>query len=104
MIFPHYQSRVVRHLIAVLGLATASAFAQTSIGTAPAPTASASTAPAAFSSVFDSYQPYTEEKTANWKQANDNTARIGGWRAYAKEAAEPNPGVVPAATPTPAKP
>ena len=104
MTFFYSHSRVTRPLVAVLGLAVTSLFAQTGVSTAPATTASASAAPPAFSSVFDSYQPYTEEKTANWQQANDNTARIGGWRAYAKEAAEPNPGVMPVPVLTPAKP
>ena len=48
-------------------------------------------APAGFKSVLESYKPYTEEKTVNWKAANDTTAKIGGWRAYAKEAAQTGP-------------
>jgi hypothetical protein len=40
-----------------------------------------------FRSAFEGYQPHTDDKTGNWKEANDTTARIGGWRAYAKEAA-----------------
>lgn len=42
--------------------------------------------PALPASVFDSYKPYTDEPVANWKQANDTTARIGGWREYARQA------------------
>lgn len=45
----------------------------------------------AFKSAFEGYQPYTDDKTGNWKEANDTTARIGGWRAYAKEAAGSEP-------------
>lgn len=41
-----------------------------------------------YSSALEGYQPYTDEKIVNWKEANDNTGRIGGWRAYAKEAGE----------------
>lgn len=61
--------------------------------------------PAAFNSALDGYQPYTDEKTVNWKEANDNAGRIGGWREYAKEAsqaqtpegaAKPDPRAVPA--------
>lgn len=56
----------------------------------PAPTApTAPTASSAFRSAFDGYQPYTEEKVVNWKASNDTTASIGGWRVYAKEAAQP---------------
>ena len=53
----------------------------------PAPTAP--TASPAFRSAFEGYQPYTDEKVVNWKAANDTTASIGGWRVYAKEAAQP---------------
>jgi hypothetical protein len=58
----------------------------------PAPPAAASTPSAArtatnvFRSALDGYQPYTDEKTVDWKEANDNVGRIGGWREYAKEA------------------
>jgi len=37
-----------------------------------------------------------------WREANDNVARIGGWRAYAREAQQADP-AAPAA-PTPAAP
>jgi hypothetical protein len=40
-------------------------------------------------SSFDNYRPYSDEKAANWKAANDEVGRIGGWRAYLKEAQEP---------------
>ena len=53
-----------------------------------APTAVADTAPLAYRSALEGYRPYTDEKTVNWKEANDTTARIGGWRAYAKEASQ----------------
>ncbi len=41
-------------------------------------------------SSFDNYRPYSDEKAANWKAANDEVGRIGGWRAYLKEAQEPD--------------
>jgi hypothetical protein len=54
-------------------------------------------------STFDNYRPYSDEKAANWKAANDEVGRIGGWRAYLKEAQEP-PQAVPQQSPTPAPP
>ena len=51
----------------------------------------AAPAPLAFKSAFEGYQPYTDDKAGNWKEANDTTARVGGWRAYAKEAASTEP-------------
>ena len=43
-----------------------------------------------YRSAFEGYKPYTDEKTIDWKQANDNTGKIGGWREYAKEAQQPD--------------
>ena len=48
----------------------------------------ATPAPLAYKSAFEGYQPFTDDKTVNWKEANDNVARIGGWRAYAKQSQE----------------
>lgn len=44
-----------------------------------------------YRSVFDGYQPFTDEKMRSWKESNDTVGKIGGWRSYAKEAAEPAP-------------
>jgi hypothetical protein len=41
-------------------------------------------------SALRAYRRATDEPRADWKQANDLTARIGGWRAYAREAAAPD--------------
>jgi hypothetical protein len=43
----------------------------------------------AWRSAFDSYRPFTDEKTLSWRQANDTVQSVGGWRAYAREAAQP---------------
>jgi len=45
-------------------------------------------------SSFAAYRRHAEVEPIGWREANDNVARIGGWRAYAREAA--------AASPTPA--
>lgn len=45
-------------------------------------------APAVSRAGLENYRPFTDEKVAPWKQANDLVAKIGGWRAYAKEAQE----------------
>ena len=65
--------------------------AQSPAQTSPAPASS----PVEFRSSFEGYQPYTEEKIINWKEANDRVGRIGGWRAYAKEAQQPSGGSAP---------
>ncbi len=37
------------------------------------------------------YRALSDEKVKSWKETNDKVGRIGGWRAYAKEAQEPEP-------------
>lgn len=83
---------------AVLALVALPGFAQ--VNPAPAEPISnpktavvAQAAPTAlpYRSVFDGYQPFTDEKTRSWKDSNDTVGKIGGWRSYAKEAAEPAP-------------
>lgn len=40
------------------------------------------------------------DKPLSWREANDTVARIGGWRAYTREARQPEP--APAAASAPA--
>ena len=62
--------------------------AQTPAPVSPAP--EATQAPTlTYRSAFEGYKPYTDDKLLNWREANDATGRIGGWRAYAKEARQP---------------
>ena len=42
-----------------------------------------------YRSPFYDYRPLGDEKLLPWKASNDEVARIGGWRVYAKEAREP---------------
>ena len=39
-----------------------------------------------YRSAFTGYQPFDEQKIMPWRDANDTVGRIGGWRAYAREA------------------
>jgi len=55
---------------------------------ASAPVAQTQTTPGQYRSALESYQPYSENKMVPWKEANDTVGKIGGWRVYAKEAAE----------------
>lgn len=54
------------------------------LGTASAQTIVSYTSPVA------DYQPFVDEKITSWKAANDKVGQIGGWRAYAKEAQQPD--------------
>ncbi len=43
------------------------------------------------------YRRLGDDKPTSWRDANDTVTRIGGWRAYAREAQQPEP--APAAKP-----
>lgn len=80
--------------LALIAFTPQLSMAQSPVPKAPASAAAALTGPAAttapnFVSALEGYRPYTEEAPVDWKAANDTTARIGGWRAYAKEARQP---------------
>lgn len=80
---------------AALALAMPWAAAQQSAGSAPAshvsPNAAAvPTLPSVeFRSAFEGYRRYSDEAVTPWRQSNDTVGRIGGWQAYAREAAAP---------------
>ena len=41
-----------------------------------------------YQSPFVDYRPLGEDKDTPWRDANETVGKIGGWRAYAREAAE----------------
>jgi hypothetical protein len=53
--------------------------------------AQAQVAPTQHRSSLQRYQRQAESPPIPWRQANDAVARIGGWRAYAREAQSPEP-------------
>lgn len=62
-----------------------------------AASANASGSPPAWRSAFEGYRPFDDAGVAPWRAANDTVGRIGGWRAYAREAQGPAP--APASAP-----
>ncbi len=44
--------------------------------------------PTIYRSPFADYRPLGEDKNTPWKDANDTVGKIGGWRVYAREAAD----------------
>jgi hypothetical protein len=54
--------------------------------------------PLKYQSAFEGYKPYTDEPLVPWKAANDKVREIGGWRAYARQASEPDASTAPAKT------
>jgi hypothetical protein len=52
--------------------------------------------PASHASSLAHYRPAGETEVAPWKATNDTVGRIGGWRAYAREASAPPASAAPA--------
>lgn len=58
----------------------------------PDPTDPGARVPAqSYRSPFADYKPLGETTVGDWRAANDEVGRIGGWRAYAREAQAPSP-------------
>lgn len=45
--------------------------------------------PTPYKSAFEAYQAYSDDPMVNWKEANEDVARIGGWREYARQVQQP---------------
>ena len=41
-----------------------------------------------YQSVLGTYQSYKEQPISSWREVNDEVEKIGGWRAYAREASK----------------
>ena len=71
-----------------MSVCASAALANTSAAT-PDPTDAAATVPALkYESPFAAYRQLGEDKNTVWRDANDTVGKIGGWRAYAREAAK----------------
>jgi hypothetical protein len=76
----------------------AAAFAQTPPDAAPQRPA---LTPLNYRSVFTGYQAFNDQPVAPWRATNDTVEKIGGWRAYAKEAAQADTPVDASVSPDP---
>jgi len=62
--------------------------------------ASAAVPAATYETSLSRYRRAGDDKAIPWRESNDTAARIGGWRAYAREAQQPEPAPsAPAAAP-----
>jgi len=96
--------RSIRGLAAVIGLLlVSSVHAQSTpaAGSADPLNAKAQVPAATHKSALSGYRPAGEVKVGSWREANDAVARIGGWRAYAREASQPEATPASAAAPAP---
>ena len=55
--------------------------------------------PSVYVSPFKQYQPLGDEPVAPWKSTNEVVEKAGGWKAYAKEAQQPDVGTKPPVSP-----
>lgn len=39
-----------------------------------------------YRSAFDGFRRFADQPVGSWREANDTVGRVGGWRAYAREA------------------
>lgn len=70
-----------------------------------APASGPTTTSLSYRSAIQSYKPWAETPVASWRAINDATAQAGGWRAYAREAQQPDDSAKNApSTQTPARP
>ena len=103
---PARHRRLPRSLLWLLGLASAALTAQadpTARPGRPDPLDPQASVPAlVYRPSLVPIQPSADGKPVSWREANDNVARIGGWRVYARQAQQPDPG--PAASPPPPLP
>jgi hypothetical protein len=62
--------------------------------------ASAAVPAVTYETALSRYRRAGDDKAIPWRESNDTAARIGGWRAYAREAQQPEPAPsAPAAAP-----
>lgn len=73
----------------LIGIVVCGGALLTASAATPDPTDAAATAPALkYESPFATYRQLGEDKNTLWRDANDTVGKIGGWRAYAREAAK----------------
>ena len=84
------KSLPARWLVPLYALAVLSVSAQTAPASPPAAAPAMPAAPAPYRSALEGYQAFADQKMTPWQEANDTVGKVGGWRAYAKEAAQPD--------------
>jgi hypothetical protein len=75
---------------AILSLAAAQTWSEPTTPRPDPADPEAAVAPLVYRSAFDGYRKHADEKVDSWKAVNDNVGRVGGWRAYLKEAQQPD--------------
>lgn len=97
--YPMYKA-VLLPLLALAGLVLIHARAQEQVVVPTSPNApgprpdpvdpKASVPEARYRSALSTYQTFAEPQVAPWRETNERVRQRGGWRAYAREAREPD--------------
>jgi hypothetical protein len=83
-----------------VSLLAAQAQAQPSVPPRPDPLDAKAQVPSTrHESSLASFRRSGEDQPIPWREANDTVTRIGGWKAYAREAQQPDPTAAKPATP-----
>ncbi|MDP3136422.1 MAG: hypothetical protein Q8N17_08845 [Burkholderiaceae bacterium] len=72
-------------LLSLLTVMSAAAQDRAAVAAAPGTAAAA----LGYGSAFEGYQRFDDEPVRSWKDSNATVERIGGWRAYARQAQAP---------------
>ena len=70
----------------LLAAAALAPVAEAQSGPVPAADARTPVVPLAYQSPFAGYRPFSDDSVSPWREVNDLVGRIGGWKAYAREA------------------
>lgn len=104
-----HHAGVRAHLVRALVLPLSLGLWVPAIGANDPTDAAARVPPVVYVSPLPGAAAATPQRVGSWRDANDLTGRIGGWRAYAREAQDRGsgaavPGAAPAASAAPASP
>ena len=77
-----------RAILAGLGISAGAGIGHAFAATNDPADAVAPVPPAIYQSPFADYRVLGEDKSTPWQEANDTVGKVGGWRVYAREAAD----------------
>lgn len=82
----YFENRCARSLRAAAFLLIAASTAPATFASSDPTDAGAAVPPVQYRSPFYDYRSFGDSVRTPWRQANDEVARIGGWRTYLREA------------------
>jgi hypothetical protein len=86
----------------VFGLVEVATAAPAKLGASEPTDAGAAVPALVYKAPLASYRSLRDDAPVDWRQANETVRAVGGWRAYAREAAQGASASAPASAPVPA--